>query len=420
MCKYNKIINELEILKYDLEEIILNILVIGNGFDLAHGLPTRYSNFLDFITAFKYWYNSVYKKDITPLVVANRKEFENKLKKISENGFINFNELTDLEKYVEEFYKLVNDNSWIEYFDKRLKENAAYGKEYNWVDIEEEILKFIKLITEYQKINPVFDDITFYRSYYKNEHFCLNDIEKVLMTALYNRNIGADRQERNSELWKKFKIKLIEHLNNVIRAFEIYLTIFLRKNLHKLTQIEQIKLDRVISFNYTDTYRIYDDKVKCEFIHGYADAYRSKKQCNMVLGIDEFLSDSDKNIELDFVEYRKYFQRIIKRTDIEYKRELEKNILRKDKIVTYFFGHSMSVTDKEVLEYLLPINKNDVTKSIICYYSEDTFKSQIINLIKILGQDKLQELMSGNDPAIELINQNDLLNVYNRINSSII
>ena len=27
----------------------MNILVIGNGFDLAHGLPTKYTDFLDFI-----------------------------------------------------------------------------------------------------------------------------------------------------------------------------------------------------------------------------------------------------------------------------------------------------------------------------------------------------------------------------------
>lgn len=26
----------------------MNILLIGNGFDLAHGLPTQYRNFLDF------------------------------------------------------------------------------------------------------------------------------------------------------------------------------------------------------------------------------------------------------------------------------------------------------------------------------------------------------------------------------------
>ena len=31
----------------------MNILVIGNGFDLAHGLPTRYDDFLTFVEEFK-------------------------------------------------------------------------------------------------------------------------------------------------------------------------------------------------------------------------------------------------------------------------------------------------------------------------------------------------------------------------------
>jgi len=31
----------------------MNILVIGNGFDLAHGLPTKYTDFLDFVQAFQ-------------------------------------------------------------------------------------------------------------------------------------------------------------------------------------------------------------------------------------------------------------------------------------------------------------------------------------------------------------------------------
>ena len=31
----------------------MNILVIGNGFDLAHGLPTKYSDFLNFLIACK-------------------------------------------------------------------------------------------------------------------------------------------------------------------------------------------------------------------------------------------------------------------------------------------------------------------------------------------------------------------------------
>lgn len=31
----------------------MNILVIGNGFDLAHGLPTKYTDFLKFVESYK-------------------------------------------------------------------------------------------------------------------------------------------------------------------------------------------------------------------------------------------------------------------------------------------------------------------------------------------------------------------------------
>ena len=31
----------------------MNILIIGNGFDIAHGLPTKYVNFLEFVKVIK-------------------------------------------------------------------------------------------------------------------------------------------------------------------------------------------------------------------------------------------------------------------------------------------------------------------------------------------------------------------------------
>ena len=36
----------------------MNILIIGNGFDLAHGLPTTYKDFLDYVHVFKYYYET--------------------------------------------------------------------------------------------------------------------------------------------------------------------------------------------------------------------------------------------------------------------------------------------------------------------------------------------------------------------------
>lgn len=36
----------------------MNILIIGNGFDLAHGLPTKYGDFLDFCKKLKMIYTN--------------------------------------------------------------------------------------------------------------------------------------------------------------------------------------------------------------------------------------------------------------------------------------------------------------------------------------------------------------------------
>ena len=34
------------------------ILIIGNGFDIAHGLPTRYGDFIEFLAAFESLYDT--------------------------------------------------------------------------------------------------------------------------------------------------------------------------------------------------------------------------------------------------------------------------------------------------------------------------------------------------------------------------
>lgn len=37
----------------------MNLLVIGNGFDLAHGLPTEYRDYLNFTRAFNVLFSNI-------------------------------------------------------------------------------------------------------------------------------------------------------------------------------------------------------------------------------------------------------------------------------------------------------------------------------------------------------------------------
>lgn len=42
----------------------MNLLIIGNGFDLAHGLPTYYTDFLKFVNEANDYYNNFYLKKL--------------------------------------------------------------------------------------------------------------------------------------------------------------------------------------------------------------------------------------------------------------------------------------------------------------------------------------------------------------------
>ena len=111
----------------------MNILVLGNGFDLAHGLPTGYKDFLRFTDAFVE-YNQTGK--IIP------KKYEKKWDEEKETQLISYiNDLftrasadTDIQKLVDEINMLITDNNLIEHFKKI---NIAQG----WIDLYKYLVK---------------------------------------------------------------------------------------------------------------------------------------------------------------------------------------------------------------------------------------------------------------------------------------
>lgn len=155
--------------------------------------------------------------------------------------------------------------------------------------------------------------------------------------------------------------------------------------------IEKIHPSRVISFNYSDTYRnlyAYSRKeIEYSFIHGFAKnnisgffgisdisdeqieshVQTSIEKNNMVLGIDEYLSKDERSKEIDFIAFKKYYQRIYKKTGNEYKKwlkQIDENIEagRKEENVLYIFGHSLDETDGDILREFIT---HDNLKTVI-------------------------------------------------------
>ena len=73
-----------------------------------------------------------------------------------------------------------------------------------------------------------------------------------------------------------------------------------------------------MNFNYTNTYErtysINEEKPKVFHVHGECNAGKTMEDNNMVLGIDEYLKDERKDIHTNFSIFKKFVQRIRKRT----------------------------------------------------------------------------------------------------------
>lgn len=400
-----------------------NILVLGNGFDLEHKIPSKYKEFLGF-THFINVLNGFMKKD--DISNQHKKKIYNDITRLSSYYIdINDDNLNERKKYIEELYQLTKDNIWIKYFNWSLKRNKQIGEEFNWVDIEKEISNVIKIFSINISLNnEVLKKKETRQTIKKNFNFAIEDIIIDIENVIENK---FKRDEKNIiprvDAWLRYKEILRSDFEKCIRALELYLDYFIDyKKINPKINFDDIIFDRIINFNYTDTlrrcYKCMCD-IKVEFIHGNANYKRDANENNMVLGIEEFLPEETRNHNVDLVEYRKFYQRIVKKCDFDYRRYISKN---DDEISTFFFGHSMAESDKDILRYLLPdVNDNSRIKhSYILYYSLNDFKSKVMNLIQVLGQDELNQLVCGENPRIEFYDQKDFSDLIKKHNLSVL
>lgn len=208
------------------------------------------------------------------------------------------------------------------------------------------------------------------------------------------------------------------------RVFEIYLCEYVGKiESGKFSkEIKGLGIDHVLSFNYSHTYqKLYDKskKIKYDYIHGESRFNSTIESNNMVLGIDEYSHKKSKDKEIDFIAFKKYYQRIYKETGSEYKnwvdeiansRYANEVSLREQfpkqipyekfnsKHKLYIFGHSLDITDKDVLRDLI---LNDNVYTTIYYLNKAVMGQQIANLVKVIGQDELIRRTGGSTKTIE-------------------
>ena len=377
------------------------ILLIGNGFDLAHGLPTSYKDFLDFCKMVRELYtypiidNEYNQKKLIDW--NTDKTIKSKLLECYENRKNCFEDkITTQCKELDELYDCIKENVWINYFLEREK---SIGE--NWIDFESEI-------------SNVVQDIETLKGYIERDEDVLKIKDTKQQTIIYFLKIAK------KSLQDVFNLKRIDgfiedisiELDKLIRSLEIYICEFVNEIdiIKENDDIKTITPDYVLSFNYSNTYeRIYGQskEVTYDYIHGKADIENNVDTCNLVLGIDEYLED-DKNDKLEFIAFKKFYQRIYKSTDSTYMKWVEQ--IKKYPEVNhnlFIFGHSLDKTDRDILKLL--ICNDNVTTKIYYYRKNKNDKKElgklIKNLVRIMGQDELISRTMGEHKTIEFIPQ---------------
>jgi len=150
--------------------------------------------------------------------------------------------------------------------------------------------------------------------------------------------------------------RMEKHLDKFISLLEFYLCeIVCRKQIRMFSQeILNLNIDHVLSFNYTDTYELVygsNKKIEYDYIHGKAVINNIMANNNMVLGIDKTFFNNRKSLR--FIAFYKFYQRIYKQTGCKYREWLDE--IRKTKRIhnIYFFGHSLDVSDGDILRDLI-------------------------------------------------------------------
>lgn len=368
-----------------------DVLIIGNGFDLYHKLPTRYTDFLFLVKHWNDFYSRFQEKN---KVISEHEQF---FVKVDEKGKLTEETLADFVDHassisadrLKRFDSIIDKNPWIRYFIE-----TDYEKD-GWIDFEAEMESVF-----------IYIEIFFTKEVYKCDKkimsqtidpHCYSVIHSLMKnTDALPLNIGVySRRDIQNYTYGDIKKNLLKELqsalNDLIEALDIYMEEFVG-NIKPQVYSEQIKgLSDInlLNFNYTYTYKTVYGGVNLNQHH---QIHGSLQEKDIVLGI------SDKDFDnLDYVYFQKYFQRIQKRTGSFYREWIPKDFssLEDTPINVYIMGHSLGETDKDVLTEFF-YNRKGIKKITIFYHNQKAYEDLVIALIALYGKEFVIE-ETGNE-----------------------
>ncbi len=382
----------------------MKVLLLGNGFDLYHKLPTTYLAFLkttEYLTksflAFPLKIGEVFAqagKDCRTI-----KDSYEKYSAIYDNFELDIKKVVSL-------VELCESNYWWSYFC------SCYNKDVGWIDFEQEVSMVLQ---EFKRFFDNNKNSTIKRDFSAKELGKLacfgflfssrpvghragvaeNYIIKEIKEEFFKNRQGIYTVEPLDE--KKIVARLFNELKEFTKALDLYFQAFVNDPFQEILNKNAIDtkeeifngFDEVIDFNYTFTYEsLYQTTAKTPpfHIHGALDE-------TMVLGIEPDENDCANGNQL-FIDFKKYYQReYMSKNDvvpsiIHRMKRIRKASNGQELNTTYVFGHSLDITDVDIIKPILE-NTDDI---VIFYHNIEAKKGQLRNLYKIFGKEGYEQL----------------------------
>lgn len=349
------------------------ILILGNGFDLAHFLPTKYEHFIHAMRVIEDSEENIelsFNQLFESLIEDEKQLLEQRTKEIEDSDIEKGLKKKEIDQLIEKYFlhcteKLYKTNEFVLDVNdvKELKEKLSvngwfqYFKDYvdsgieTWIDFENEmntvLLSLCYLFDEIQTNPELFIpsnsmslDLSSRMkdlqptSSISNEVFKNNHLRNYpfLKSILMNFSIIRKSEQLNSKLsaietkfikqYKKTHLKLDEtkifqslekQLNGFIDIFSSYISFVERlepKQNFKVPKVLQTDLEAIYSFNYSNTVdRLYKQK-NIKYLHGKAGVKEQNKIVLGISGLDHSLLKENKAYG-----FFKYYQKLVNNTD---------------------------------------------------------------------------------------------------------
>ncbi len=329
------------------------IILIGNGFDLAHGLETRYKDFIDDL-----WKGKI------KLIIERSKSLGDYQNRVYNDNDIKIDPLYNILEIIDNYEKLkkvvtnqygksniIFKNKFLGKITEVLynqddKESNKRKKEINWVDIEMEYYDSLKQI--------VYPDYISESDH--NRNYAYKDIQSLNADFDKIKKYLVEYLKKEFLRLKKNDIFLIRNIGKIIysnfnlRDFQLTT---------KLGQEDRIKPENILflNFNYTSTENYYSN-----IEHLIFDSF--------------FSSDDFKNINIESIHIHG-----------------ELNNFEENPII---FGYGDEMDDN--YEKIVNINKNEYLENLKSYKYMET--SNYNNLFKFIDKDEYQLFLFGHSCGI--------------------